>query len=65
MSEVVATIVDQDPALESHFVEEMVRQMRAIDTYGTYDGWPVARILSPFVLDERDEARDPDCRRPR
>ena len=50
MSEAVATIVDQDPALESPFVEEMVRQMRAIDTYGTYDGWPVARILSPFVL---------------
>jgi probable nitrogen fixation protein len=28
----------------------MVRQMRAIDTYGTYDEWPVTKILSPFVL---------------
>ena len=24
--------------------------MRAIDTYGTYDNWPVSKILEPFVL---------------
>jgi len=24
--------------------------MRAVDTYGTFDDWPVAKILDPFVL---------------
>lgn len=50
MSEAAAVITDDDPVLESDFAREMVRQMRAIDTYGTYDSWPVARILKPFIL---------------
>jgi probable nitrogen fixation protein len=50
MSEAAAVIVEDDPVLESDFAREMVRQMRAIDTYGTYDDWPVAKILKPFVL---------------
>jgi probable nitrogen fixation protein len=49
MSEAAVTIED-DALLESDFVREMVRQMRAIDSYGTYDEWPAARILAPFVL---------------
>jgi len=50
MSEAVAVIVENDPVLESDFAREMVRQMRAVDTYGTYDDWPEAKILTPFVL---------------
>lgn len=50
MSEAAAVIVDDDPVLESDFAREMVRQMRAVDTYGTYDDWPQAKILAPFVL---------------
>ena len=50
MSEAVAEITEADPVLETDFAREMVRQMRAIDTYGTYDNWPVAKILDPFVL---------------
>jgi len=50
MSEAAAVIVDDDPVLETDFAREMVRQMRAIDTYGTYDDWAVAKILNPFVL---------------
>jgi probable nitrogen fixation protein len=50
MSEAAAVIVEDDPVLESDFAREMVRQMRAIDTYGTYDDWSVAKILKPFVL---------------
>jgi len=50
MSEAAALIVDDDPLLDSDFAREMVRQMRAIDTYGTYDNWSVAKILKPFVL---------------
>ncbi len=42
--------IELDPVLETDFIKEMVKQMRAIDSYGTYDGWPVERILAPFVL---------------
>ncbi len=38
-----------DPILETDYIKEMVKQMRAIDSYGTYDGWPVDRILAPYV----------------
>lgn len=50
MSEAAIMITEDDPVLGSDFTTEMVRQMRAIDTYGTYDDWPVTKILSPFVL---------------
>jgi len=50
MSEAQALIIEDDPVLESDFSREMVRQMRAIDTYGTYDDWPEAKILTPFIL---------------
>ena len=50
MSEAAVLIEQDDPVLETDFAVEMVRQMRAIDTYGTYDDWSVAKILAPFVL---------------
>lgn len=50
ISETVSAIAEDDPALDSAFATEMVRQMRAIDTYGSYDDWPVNKILKPFVL---------------
>jgi probable nitrogen fixation protein len=43
-------IDDADPIMSSDFVAEMIRQMRAIDTYGTYDEWSKAKILAPFIL---------------
>lgn len=39
-----------DPVLETVFAKEMLRQMRAIDRYGVHDGWPVHKVLDPFVL---------------
>jgi probable nitrogen fixation protein len=42
--------VEQDPLLSTDFIKEMVKQMRAVDSYGTYDGWPVERILAPYVV---------------
>jgi len=51
MSEAAAVLItEDDPILESDFATEMVRQMRAIDTYGTYDDWSIGKILEPFVL---------------
>ncbi|MDD4930178.1 MAG: NifX-associated nitrogen fixation protein [Gallionella sp.] len=42
--------VEQDPLLSTDFIVEMVKQMRAIDSYGTYDGWPSDRILAPYIV---------------
>jgi len=48
MSELVVDL--NDPVLETDFMKEMVKQMRAIDTYGTYEGMSNGEILDPFVL---------------
>ena len=48
-----------DPILETDFVKEMARQMRALDTYGTYTGWSVEKILDPFVLTKERKAEIP------
>jgi probable nitrogen fixation protein len=63
MSELVVEL--NDPVLETDFMKEMVKQMRAIDTYGTYEGMSDGEILDPFVLTrERKKAipviGDPD-----
>lgn len=59
MSEAAVAIAQDDPILESAFVTEMVRQMRAVDTYGTYDTWPVEKILAPFVLTKEQKREIP------
>ncbi|OGT23227.1 MAG: hypothetical protein A2342_07065 [Gallionellales bacterium RIFOXYB12_FULL_54_9] len=57
--------VAQDPLLSTDFIKEMVKQMRAVDSYGTYDGWPSDRVLAPYVV-TREQRRtipvigDPD-----
>ncbi len=50
MNEATVLTSEDDTVLESDFAGEMIRQMRAIDLYGTYDDWSVAKILEPFVL---------------
>jgi probable nitrogen fixation protein len=59
MSEAALAISDDDPVLETDFAREMVRQMRAVDTYGTYDDWPVGKILDPFVLTKEKKREIP------
>lgn len=59
MSEAAIAIETNDPVLETDFSKEMVRQMRAVDTYGTYDEWPVEKILDPFVLTKEKKREIP------
>jgi probable nitrogen fixation protein len=59
MSEAVAVVAEDDPVLGTDFAQEMVRQMRAIDTYGTYDNWPVSKILEPYVLTKEKKREIP------
>ena len=48
-----------DPLLETDFIREMVRQMRALDSYGQYDGKPVTSLLEPFVLSKERKTEIP------
>ena len=50
MSEAALEIEAGDPLLKSDFVVEILRQMRALDTYGQYDGVGPETILDPFIL---------------
>lgn len=54
-----AATLELDPILETDFIKEMVKQMRALDSYGTYDGWPVTRILAPYVLTKEQRREIP------
>ena len=48
-----------DPIFETDFVKEMARQMRALDTYGTYTGWTVEKILDPYIMTKERKATIP------
>ena len=51
MSSVAELVLeDSDPYLDNEFVNEMLKQLRALDTYDTYEGWPKSKILDPLVL---------------
>ena len=59
MSQTPASTASADPILETDFIREMVRQMRALDSYGQYDGKPAASLLEPFVLTKERKAEIP------
>lgn len=48
-----------DPILDTDFIKEMSRQVRALDTYGTYAGKSTAEVLDPFVLTKERKAGIP------
>ena len=50
MSEAALEIEAGDPLLGTDFMVELERQMRALDTYGQYDGKGAEEILDPFIL---------------
>jgi len=54
-----AAVTERDPIYETDFVKEMLRQMRALDSYGTWDGQPAEAILAPLVLTKERKAEIP------
>lgn len=52
-------VLENDPILATDFLKEMLRQMRALDTYGSYSGWSPAKILDPFVLTKERRSEIP------
>jgi probable nitrogen fixation protein len=59
MTDAQINIASDDPVLTTEFAVEMVRQLRAIDSYGTYDSWPVEKILAPFILTKEQKREIP------
>lgn len=45
-----AVVREDDQALQQPIIRQMVVQLRAMDSYGTYDTWSDARVLDPLVL---------------
>lgn len=51
-------VVEEDDAnLKSDVVQEMLKQLKAIDTFDTYEGWSDAKIIDPVVL-TKERKRD-------
>ena len=50
-------IAADDPVLSTEFGAEIVRQMRAQDTYGTNEKLNDAQLLAPFIL-SKEQKRD-------
>lgn len=53
VADVVATLAAEaadDPIYQSDFIKEMLRQTRALDSYGQWDGKPAQEILDAYVL---------------
>ncbi|PMR73793.1 NifX-associated nitrogen fixation protein [Billgrantia endophytica] len=43
-------VQEDDAAIQQPIIRQMVVQLRAMDSYGTYDTWSDARVLDPLVL---------------
>lgn len=43
-------IAEDDPILTSDVLIELERQVRALDAYGSYDAWSMAKVLDPYIL---------------
>lgn len=59
MTVAAAPVLKSDPLFQTDFIREMVRQMRALDSYGQFDGYSIEKLLAPFVLTKERKAEIP------
>lgn len=51
MSDDNTPVIDETaPIMQSDFIKSMLTQLRALDSYGVYDGAGPAKILGPLIL---------------
>lgn len=50
MSHPALAIESGDAYITSPVVAEMIKQLRALDTYDTYEGWSEEKIIDPVVM---------------
>jgi probable nitrogen fixation protein len=41
---------DNDPLVATAVGHELARQLRSLDTYGSFDGWTDAKVLDPLIM---------------
>lgn len=57
MSQASLVVETGDPFMSSTVVVEMVKQLRALDTYDSYEGWSEEKIIDPLVM-TKERKRD-------
>lgn len=50
MSFTEQVVEENDPVLTTEFAGEIIRQVNALDSYGTYEGYSDAKLMDPFIL---------------
>lgn len=50
MSEAAVVLNENDDLMSHPAVRQIVTQLRALDSYGTYDTWPDYKVLDPMIL---------------
>lgn len=55
----MSEVLERDPIMQTDFIQEMVKQMRALDSYGSYDGWSEERILAPYIVTKEQRRQIP------
>jgi probable nitrogen fixation protein len=50
MSQPALAVEAGDPFMNSDIIAEMLKQLRALDTYDAYEGWPEEKIVDPLIL---------------
>lgn len=50
MSQPALVVEAGDPLMTSDIVVEMLKQLRAMDTYDTYEGWSEEKIIDPLIM---------------
>lgn len=50
MSQAALVVEANDPYMSSDIVTEMIKQLRALDTYDIYEGFSEEKIIDPLVL---------------
>jgi probable nitrogen fixation protein len=50
MSQPALAVETGDPFMTSDVIVEMLKQLRALDTYDTYESWSEEKIIDPLIL---------------
>ena len=51
--------VPNNPMQTNPFIHQMIIQLRAVDTYGTYDTWNDEKVISPIILSKEKKREIP------
>ena len=51
--------VEPDSLVMTDFINEIVKQMRALDSHGIYDSQSVEQLLAPFVISKQQRRQIP------